>query len=279
MKNTKVAVLAIGVLAVGGLLVWAFLPNGASEARLPKDKLVAKGKPAADAVKAPQKRVRTQERIAEGPDAKRPKPTFDIGEALESELTAEQKKVIDEIRAALRADDYNALMRLVRRMQASNEWPDGIPNEVKKAALDALGWYGEKCLPEIVGFLADLNPEIVSSAMDAWEDAIAELDCDRDISKQVILASKVVSNAESMESILSEIPPGMRHSVAVATIKDILASGNELAKLKILETIEQVTGDETIKTAEQLDKWLEENPDSPEDEDMYGGMTDDVGED
>lgn len=205
-------------------------------------------------------------------------PKFEIPSAEERELTALQQKLLEEIRAALREDDYKKLMRLVRKMQSSDEWPDGIPNSIKKAALEALGWYGSKCLPEIVPFLADSNPEIVADAVSQWEDAIAECDSDREVAAQVKLASRVVTEDDSVESILVETM-NMRHSVAVETFKDVLANGNEQAKAKVLEQIADYTDDSTITTAEQLDEWLEKNPDDPGDEEMYGGIDEDADDD
>ena len=58
------------------------------------------------------------------------KPAFDIGKDEEIRLSEAQRKLIAEIRAALRADDHRTLMKLVRQMQASKEWPDGIPKAV-----------------------------------------------------------------------------------------------------------------------------------------------------
>lgn len=206
------------------------------------------------------------------------RPKFEIPSVEEEKLTALQQKLLEEIRAALREDDYKTLMRLVRKMQSSDEWPDGIPNSIKKAALEALGWYGSKCLPEIVPFLADSNPEIVADAVDQWEDAIAECDSDREVSEQVKLASRVVVDADSVESILVEAQ-NMRHSVAVETFKDVLVNGNEQAKAKVLEQIADFTDDATITTAEQLDAWLKDHPDDPGDEEMYGGIDENADDD
>ena len=216
------------------------------------------------------------------------KPGFDIGEA-EKSLNEEQRKLLEEIRKALREDDFRQLMKLVHRLQSSDEWPDGIPKAIKMAALKALGWYGGKTLPEVVGFLADLDREVVDLASSYWDDAIAELDHDVDlmdaagnvkeagIATNIKSASRVVNDPETMESILSEIQASLRHSVAVDTVKDILQNGNAVAKEKIVSAIEDLTGSEEIKTAEQLDEWLKRNPDDPDDDFMYGGKEDAMG--
>lgn len=273
MDIKKIAIFAGAALAAVLLVVLLF-----PDSRVPADRESAKAlksvvarknqvKPGNDRKLRPSKKANG----VKATEVKVERPKFEIPPTEEGKLTALQQKLLEEIRAALRQDDYKTLMRLVRKMQASDEWPDGIPNSIKKAALEALGWYGSKCLPEIVNFLGDADAEIVAEATSQWEDAIAECDSDREISQQVKLAAKVVAEPDSMESILEETQ-NMRHSVAVETFKDVLANGDDLAKEKVLEQIADFTDDAEIKTAEQLDKWLEEHPDDPGDEEMYGGI-------
>ena len=280
MKNLKVILLLVGVAVLSAALVVVFF----SGEETPRDKGEslrisrtirngAKERKTADRLKN-----RKAKAVPVATQVARPRPTFQIEKKDDEALSAAQRALLEEIRAALRADDYKTLMRLVRKMQSSNEWPDGIPNSIKKAALEALGWYGSKCLPEIVPFLADSNPEIVANAVNQWEDAIAECDSDREVSEQVKLASRVIVDKESVESILVETM-NMRHSVAVETFKDVLANGNEQAKAKVLEQIADFTDDSTITTAEQLDEWLKKNPDDPGDEEMYGGIDDSADDD
>lgn len=278
MNRQTFLLLVAGVLAgVGG--TWLLMrPQGGAEPEKASGTLVSRvdreqpGK--ASGRKVATKGTRRPGVAVQELAVKREKPKFDIGEEEERRLTAEQHDLIEAIRNALRDDDYKLLMKLVRRMQASEEWPDGIPNAVKKAALEALGWYGSKCLPEIIGFLGDQDPSIVADAVSQWEDAIAECDSDRDISMQVKLASKVVSDPEAVESILVEIM-GMRHSVGVDTLKAVLASGNGVAVEKVRSVIADFTDSTTITTVEELDAWLKDHPDEPGDEELYGGMTDD----
>lgn len=280
-KAKHILVLAL-TLALGGALAWMFVPR--SEKRpddaktlVSRKTVKAKGK----GVKRPVIRsVRRKVKKTSAVVAK--KPGFEIGDEAEKLLNEEQRKLLEEIRAALRNDDYKTLMRLVNKLQTSEEWPDGIPKPIKMAALKALGWYGGKCLTEITGFLADLDREVVDRAVNEWDNAIAELDHDVDwpgelgIASNIRNAAKVVTNMETMDSILSEIHSSLRHSVAVETIKEIMATGNNVAKSRLPEVIENLTGKTDISTAEQLDEWLKTNPDDPDDDFMYGGKEDAV---
>lgn len=273
-KNLKLALILLVAVVLGGFSLRSFLSR--EDSRESEESYRSSGRRIKDADrKSRSKRISERkavraEKIATG---QLTQPKFEIGSDEEEKLNALQRKLLEDIRAALRKDDYRTLMRLVHRMQASDEWPDGIPKSIKKAALEALGWYGSKCLPEIVNFLGDADSQIVAEATSQWEDAIAECDSDRDIAAQVKLAARVVNDADSMESIVVETL-NMRHSVAVETFKEILANGNALAQQKALEQIADYTNEEGITTADQLDAWLEENPDDPSDEEMYGGIDD-----
>lgn len=279
--NLKTVLMVVAALALGAGSMWVFLGGGADDAKAPGKTLVsrkvkAKKPAAAKTGSLRKKKGATATKVAIS-NQKRLKPTFALGDDEEKKLTEDQRRMIEEIRAALAADNFRALMRLVRQMQASNEWPDGIPKAVKLAAVDALGWFGGNCLPELVGFLADADSEVTEAASEAWEDAIMDYDSDKDISKYVVkLACKVVTNADSMESILSTINDDtMRPSVGVDTIKYVLANGNETAKAQLQEVIDTFTGTTGITTEKQLDEWLEEHPDPSDAEEMYGKMSDD----
>lgn len=275
MKNLKVILILVGVAVLSAASVVVFFSGG----KAPRDKgeSLRISRTIRDGAKerrtSDKRKSRNAKAVPVETKIERPRPTFQIEKKDDEALSAVQRALLEEIRAALRADDYKKLMKLVRKMQSSDEWPDGIPNSIKKAALEALGWYGSKCLPEIIPFLADSNPEIVANAVDRWEDAIAECDSDREVAAQVKLASRVIVDKESVDSILVETM-NMRHSVAVETFKDVLAGGNAVAKAKVLEQIADYTDDSTITTAEQLDEWLKKNPDDPGDEEVYGAIDD-----
>ena len=282
MKDLKFILVLVGVavLSVASVAVYCFRGEAPRDKKetLRVSRTVRDGAKEQSRQKPDKRQSRKPKAIPSATQVGRSHPTFQIEKKDDDALSAAQRALLEEIRAALREDDYKSLMKLVRKMQSSDEWPDGIPNSIKKAALEALGWYGSKCLPEIVPFLADSNPEIVADAVSQWEDAIAECDSDREVSEQVKLASRVVVDADSVDSILVEAM-NMRHSVAVDTFKDVLANGNEQAKAKVLEQIADYTDDPTITTAEQLDVWLEKNPDDPGDEEMYGGIDENADDD
>ena len=204
------------------------------------------------------------------------KPTFQLSEADGLGLSESQRQLIEEIRKAIDADDIKKLIVFIRKLQASEEWPDGIPLSVRKAAIEALAWSGLEGLPAMVGFLADSDPDILEMAIDAFEDGFQEANGDRELSSLLVTACQAVTDGDAIETFLMELD-NMRNSVAIETVKQIAQTGSSAAQAALKEAIEDRFGEGV--TVETLDQWYNdpsgENRDAPEDEDMYGPDTDD----
>ena len=276
LKSWKIVALVgmAGVLCVVGYLSFSSDP-GKKPAKEENPVEVTDGKNARRNERKKRAKGRRNEvaRAGEAKEAKK-KPTFALDDDDEAKLNAEQRKMIEAIRAALDAEDRPRVLKLVQALQASDEWPDGIPKSIKMAAVEALGWFGKSCLPEIAGFLGDGDSEVVQSAIEKFEEALSDFDLsDRDRSKILIEASKVIDDAEAMDSMLFTLNE-MRPSVAVETMKELIASGNAATKSVLQDAIDFYTGEENIKTPDQLDEWLKENPDDPDAEELYGGSKD-----
>lgn len=272
MKTWHLAV-AVAVLAILGIVfVWQDGSSVAGDADEPRAKSL-RIKTARDARDRKRQRVaerrirRAEERVADkGESAKpRPKPVIDIEAEEERKLTAQQRKLLEDIRAALDGDHKGRMIKLIQKMQMSDEWPDGIPVVLKKAAIDGMAWFGADCLPELLGFFADSNPEVVEEVTQQYEDTLSDPDlAPEDISNILIAASRVIRDADTLDSLFTsfnELP----HELGVATIKDIMENGTEQAKTVLPDNIDFYTGEDNIRTPDQLDEWLAENPDDPDD--------------
>ena len=197
--------------------------------------------------------------------------TYDDDE--EASLTAIQRQLIADIRKALDDNDLVALLGIVQKMQKSDEWPDGIPIAIRKAAIDALGWFGGDAIPEIAGFLIDGDPEILEEAIDVYESAMFEANGDVELSQIITGAARVLNDTDALDTMLMELN-NMRNSVAVETIIDIWENGTEAAKAALPDAIETLTGEEDIDTVEKLVNWYNDesgdNLDDEDDEEIYG---------
>jgi len=283
MMRRKLIFALISLVGVLGILSCVFFVSRKDASASVEETSVGKGKKTPTKVKVRPRRK--AERIGdkgraagtagiEGVGKARRKPTFDLDKEDEEKLNDEQRKTINAIRLALDNDDRKTVLRLVQALQKSEEWPDGIPKSIKMAAIEALGWFGSSCLPELAGFLADADSEVVESAIERFEEMLSDFDLsDRERSKILVQASKVIDDSDAMDSMLFELN-NMRHSVAIETIKQLMVEGGAATKSILTEAIEFYTGEEGLDTPEKLDKWLKENPDDEDDEEFYGGSKD-----
>lgn len=199
------------------------------------------------------------------------KPTFALDDDDEANLNEEQRKTIMAIRSALDNNDRKTVLRLVQKLQKSDEWPDGIPKSVKMAAIEALGWFGSSCLPELAGFLGDSDEEVIQAAIDKYQEMLADFELsDTERSEILVQASKVINDADALDSMMFELN-NMRHSIAVETIKRLMADGNAATKSILPNNVEFYTGEEGVDSPEKLDDWLKRNPDDEGDIEFYAG--------
>jgi HEAT repeat protein len=151
---------------------------------------------------------------------------------------------------------------------------NGLPVYLRRKLVEALGWFGAEGMPEIVDFLGDENSEVAEAAIEQFELALEDITLgDRARAEIVAMASKALHDRDALERIFMEIS-NMRNSVAVPVLVDICKNGTDEARELSPETISFVTGTDEgeIVTVDDIQKWLGENPDGEDDEDLYGPM-------
>ena len=207
----------------------------------------------------------------------REKPSMFLDDEEEKELTDLARKVLASLQAALDNEDFDQIRQILEMAQHASKgslgrYTEGMPVALRKKLIEAISWFGAQGLPELIGFIADENEDVAQMALDQFEQALSDVSLgDRERAKIVSLASTVLTDTDALEQIFMEIS-NMRNSVAANTIFTILQDGTPEAKRLIIETMEFVTGEDNIKTVEDLEKWLAENPDGEYDDDLYGPM-------
>ena len=197
----------------------------------------------------------------------------------EAKLTQFEREILKELQAALDAEDFKAVTRLVERIQhplqdkaspfaKSSEFHE----KVLHAAIESLAWFGGDGLPELTGFLAEENDDVRQYALDQFEQALCDMSLsDYDRAPIIVMASQVLTDGDALDQIFMEIN-NSRHTVGASIIKEICETGTPEAKSKMPEVIEFYTGEDNIQTVEDLENWVVNNPDGPDDDDLYGGM-------
>ena len=195
----------------------------------------------------------------------------------EAKLNDFSRKILEDLQAALDSENFSRVSKLVAKMLEIPPDPkfgkEGVAALLRRKAVDALGWFGAKAMPELVGMLGDADPEIVQATFDQFSLALEDISLsDYERADIVVMASKVLKNTDDLEMLFMEIN-NMRHSVGAGALVEICQDGTPEAQSLMPETIEFFTGEDNIQTVEDVENWLAENPDGEDDDDLYGGDT------
>ena len=272
-------IVCLGLLACGaaGLVIWSTSP---ADGRRSADGKVLRSrkvlKTGSKDGKAIPKRLKRSDKIPVARSEKVKKPDITLSSDDAEKLSAEMRKMFEDLQAALDEEKRSHVYSLVHKLQAMDEWPDGIPKSVKLKALDAIAWFGASGAAEAIGFLADSDPEVVQATIEKFEEMLSDFSIgDRataDIIKQVIT---VVKDADALDTFLCEMN-NMRPSVRVDLANSVYGSGNEVAVKVLNENIDFYFGDSDVEVTGQkdLDAYLKANPDDPDADDFYGPVKD-----
>ena len=276
LKQKKFIVAILAAMLVFGVALTAYMQWTSEPEAKPaaKKSLVAKQKQKKTRKIRKTTRVAANEETAEKIDSqKRIGPNFTFDEDEEAKLTEEQRKLLAAIRAAADDDDLKSLRDIVANMQAYGL--DKVPAYIQNEAIEALGWFDKKTIPEMFGFLGSDSEDVRESAADEILDALDDSSLsDREISSMLVNMAKVLNDEDILDDAFASFMD-MRNSVAVQTIKEISLTGTPTAQKLMADVIEDVTDKDDIRTFKQLDDWLQANPDDEDDGDLFDGDKDD----
>lgn len=273
-------IVGLGLLACGvaGLVIWSLTPaDGRRKAngKVLRSRMVSNTDSNVGKKFFPKRRKRLDETAVDVSEkAKKPDVALSSDDA--EKLSAEMRKMFEDLQAALDDEKRQDVYKLVHKLQSMDEWPDGIPKSVKLKALDAIAWFGVSGAAEAIGFLADSDPEVVHATIEKFEEMLSDWSIgDRataTILKQVIT---VVRDADALDTFLCEMN-NMRPSVRVDMANAVYGSGNEVAVKVLNENIDFYFGDSDVEVTGQKDlgAYLKANPDDPDADDFYGPVKD-----
>lgn len=259
---------ALAVLTIVGALVVVFSPSTPKEhvkqVEAEKTKKKARKASKGNKVKKNFKAVAAQDPSAS---------TNAFDDVEESALTEAQRALLNELQEALDDESLRRVAKIVEKIQDQYRkgGDEAIPPYMREQAVEALSWFLPDSLAELIGFMADSNPDVLEDVMKNFTEGIddAELS-DRELAAIFKKVAPVIEDDDAIDAILMGLENDMRNSVAVETYKEIFKTGSEAIKQRLVESMQDFTGEDDITTPEQLDTWLKENPDDEEDEDFYG---------
>lgn len=288
-----VAILAVGALAASGAVAWLCRLGGGATPSSGELRVslaaVATNETGKASARAPRRgagrRLRGDMRNPGG-KATRERPDFSVADEDDAVMNSPQfRALLEEIRAAYDANSHRRIVNVVRKMQKSSEWPDGIPTSLHKAAINALRWFGGAVAAELFGYLGSSDAEVVADATDAVMDSISDFSIsDYERSALMLGCVKTIKDADTLDMMMMELV-NMRPTVRAMTGIGIANSGNAVAVEVLGENLEFYFGDfdglEVAKT-EDLQAYLKRAEKAyagdPElvacDEAFYGGEKD-----
>ena len=187
-----------------------------------------------------------------------PKPTLNFGEDDDDDKrTPEVKALAERIEKALDDEDFELAAFCAEEAQKCGD------SEIRQAMVDALGWFGEKALPELTPFLADADEDVRGSAMNEWNMALSSIEDDGVKIRTVELAMGVLRDEDALEEISGEYI-GVDEKLAVESLARIIDGGGSKEGIdKAKETYGFVTGDEWTDV-DGAERWIAEEYEPPE---------------
>lgn len=279
MKNRKIIVAAI-VAAIAAFAAVYFIQFPMSKkAPSQKAKVVKVSKKGKHFARQHRKAGESARRIdAQGKGGERILSEADE----EAKLTAAERALLEELRDGADDDNFHRVAKAVKQIQAlqREKGPDAVPVLLRQEAVEALGEFLPGSLPELMGFMADTNPEVFEDVMSQFEDAIDNSGLgDRALADIITTVARVVKSEDALDALFMCIENDMRNSVAVSTYIEISKTGSEEAKARLQESIEDFTGEDDMTDIKQLEDWAKENPDDEDDDEFYGPDDDDDDDD
>ncbi len=190
----------------------------------------------------------------------------------DSSLTEAQKALLNELQEALDDESLHRVAKIVEKIQDQYRkgGDEAIPPYMREQAVEALSWFLPDSLAELIGFMADSNPEVLEDVMKNFTEGIDDAELgDRELATIFKKIAPLIEDDDAIDAILMGLENDMRNSVAVDTYKELFKNGSEAIKQRLVESMQDFTG-EDFTTPEQLDAWLKENPDDEDDEEFYG---------
>ena len=282
-KNIIISVSLLAVVAATFMIVSLSRDDSSVEANDLSSTNSGKTKSTASKnAKAKNIRARKESPIAIENDA-RLHAELDIDDEY-SDLPPEMRLLMAEIQRCIDTEDRKALSKVCDKIakMRNERGENSIPASVRAKAVEAIGLFLPESLAELVEFMADSDPEVVDSVFDQIDTLLNDTTIgDKEMSGMLVAISKVLTNEDSIDSLAMAIDMNMRNSVKVKTYCQILDTGTTAAVERMKEAIAdlmEVEVDElpTSKTAikDQLNEWLEGNPDDEDDADFYKGVAD-----
>lgn len=213
---------------------------------------------------------RAEQRRKRGKLAK-PRP-FATGKLVDVDLfegmSPEDRKLAESVQEALDSDDHKAIIKAsVKALASANA-------DVRREAVEALGWCGQDALAELTGVLADPDETVRDLAINNWECALAEVESPKLRFSTALSVMGTITYPDAIDSISGQFGTAAQEYIdevedeeeqsnrrveVVQQLLDIIEGPKEICAEKAREAYNDLTGYEWMGI-EEAEKYLS-NPD------------------
>lgn len=230
-KNTFILAIASVVICAWGIYN-VFLSDSDVELAKHEEKTrkIRMEKKEKNKVRRARTRIR-KDKIA----VKREKPQLlALDDDEDAKLNEYSRKILADLQKALDSENFSLVKKLVAKMLEIPPDPkfgaEGVATLLRRNAVEALGWFGAKGLPELAALLADPDPDVAQASIDQFNLALEDITLsDYERADIISMAAKVLKDPDGLEMMFMEIND-MRHSVGAGLLVDICLNGTDVAK-------------------------------------------------
>ena len=249
-KNTVITVVAIAALCAALTVIFAWNPHASS----PADEKTETRSAAPNRPKTTPGRGREGKRNPSGQKSKI-KNGRRVKEIVASNAYAgfspEDRRLCEELDASVGSADYQRTLAAARLAASSTN------TEVRLAAVEALGWFGEKALVDLVPMMGDADGEVASAAVDAWEIGLMDVESSSSRLDIARLAVGAIADRDALSSIGSQFVNAATEQIdeapdeaaataerikAVQVLVDLMGDGKRVRAEVARELYEDLTG-------------------------------------
>lgn len=181
------------------------------------------------------------------------------------EMNETDQEIVDVAQEASDARDFETVKDVADAALKSND------PRARLRAVETLGSFGEKALPQLADFLLDKHSEVANLAANCFELGVQDLKYESERVAITKLGMLSINDEDQLRSMAATLRMSNDRLAIIAALSDVILDGNKAQRAAAKEAYELETGEEWVDL-DAADKWLQENyepvpPEEPDEED------------
>ena len=181
------------------------------------------------------------------------------------EMNETDQEIVDVAQEASDARDFETVKDVADAALKSND------PRARLRAVETLGSFGEKALPQLADFLLDKHSEVANLAADCFELGAQDLKYESERVAIAKLGMLSINDEDRLRSMAATLRMSNDRLAIISALSDVILDGNKAQRAAAKEAYELETGEEWVDL-DAADKWLQENyepvpPEEPDEED------------